>query len=107
MYSGFGLYISAVGIALVFASLLAIGLLIEVTKRLFRDGEEPTERDRRIAKAAAVAAVISFSESEKIYQASKVEGAGHWRAGLQCPATTWFGRVRPGMSRRGSVPDSR
>jgi len=80
MYSGFGLYISAVGIALVFASLLAIGLLIEVTKRLFRDGEEATERDRRLAKVAAATAVLTLTEGEWIYQASKAEGTGHWRA---------------------------
>jgi len=80
MYSGFGLYISAVGIALVFASLLAIGLLIEVTKRLFREREEPTEGDRRLSKVAAAAAVLMFSEGERIYPVSKAEGTGHWRA---------------------------
>jgi hypothetical protein len=80
MYTGFGLYISAVGIALVFASLLAIGLLIEVTKRLFREGEEPTKRDRRLAKVAAAAAVLMFSEGERIYPVSKANGTGHWRA---------------------------
>ncbi len=86
MYSGFGLYISAVGIALVFASLLAIGLLIEVTKRLFREGEEPTERDRRLAKVAAAAAVLMFSEGERIYPVSKAEGTGHWRAAAKIEA---------------------
>jgi NADH:ubiquinone oxidoreductase subunit 6 (subunit J) len=86
MYSGFGLYISAVGIALVFASLLAIGLLIEVTKRLFRDGEELTERDRRLAKVAAAVAVLMFSEGERIYPVSKAEGTGHWRAAAKIEA---------------------
>lgn len=86
MYSGFGLYISAVGIALVFASLLAIGLLIEVTKRLFREGEKPTERDRRLSKVAAVAAVLTFSEGERIYQEPKAEGTGHWRAAAKIEA---------------------
>ncbi len=86
MYSGFGLYISAVGIALVFASLLAIGLLIEVTKRLFREREEPTERDRRLSKVAAVAAVLTFSESERIYPVSKAEGTEHWRAAAKIEA---------------------
>ena len=86
MYSGFGLYISAVGIALVFASLLAIGLLIEVTKRLFREGEEPTERDRRLSKVAAAAAVLMFSEGERIYSVSKAEGTGHWRAAAKIEA---------------------
>jgi hypothetical protein len=80
MYSGFGLYISAVGIALVFASLLAIWLLIEVTKRLFPEGEEPKVMDRRLAKVAAVAAVFTVTEGEQIYLASKAEGTGHWRA---------------------------
>ena len=86
MYSGFGLYISAVGIALVFASLLAIGLLIEVTKRLFREGEEPEERDRRLSKVAAAAAVLMFSEGERIYPVSKAEGTGHWRAAAKIEA---------------------
>jgi hypothetical protein len=86
MYSGFGLYISAVGIALVFASLLAIGLLIEVTKRLFREREEPTERDRRLSKVAAAAAVLMFSEVERIYPVSKAEGTGHWRAAAKIEA---------------------
>lgn len=86
MYSGFGLYISAVGIALVFASLLAIGLLIEVTKRLFREGEEPTEKDGRLAKVAALAAVLTLTEGEQIYQVSKAEGTGHWRAAAKIEA---------------------
>lgn len=86
MYSGFGLYISAIGIALVFASLLAIGLLIEVTKRLFREGEEPAERGRRLAKVAAAAAVLMFSEGKRIYQVSKAEGTGHWRAAAKIEA---------------------
>jgi hypothetical protein len=86
MYSGFGLYISAVGIALVFASLLAIGLLVEVTKRLFREGEEPTEKDGRLAKVAAVAAVLTLTEGERIYQVSKAEGTGHWRVAAKIEA---------------------
>ncbi len=86
MYSGFGLYISAVGMALVFASLLAIGLLIEVTKRLFREGEEPTERDGRLAKVAAVAAVLTLTEGERIYPVSKANGTGHWRAAAKIEA---------------------
>jgi Na+-transporting methylmalonyl-CoA/oxaloacetate decarboxylase gamma subunit len=86
MYSGFGLYISAVGIALVFASLLAIGLLVEVTKRLFREGEEPTEKEGRLAKVAAVAAVLSLTEGERIYPVSKAEGTGHWRAAAKIEA---------------------
>jgi hypothetical protein len=86
MYSGFGLYISAVGIALVFASLMAIGLLIEVTKRLFHEGEESTERDRRLAKVAAVAAILTLTEGERIYPVSKAEGTGHWRAAAKIEA---------------------
>jgi hypothetical protein len=86
MYSEFGIYISAVGIALVFASLLAIGLLIEVTKRLFREGEEPVERDKRLAKVAAAAAVLMFSEGERIYPVSKANGTGHWRAAAKIEA---------------------
>lgn len=86
MYSGFGLYISAVGMALVFASLLAIGLLIEVTKRLFREGEEPTERDGRLAKVAAVAAVLKLTKGGRIYPVSKPEGTGHWRAAAKIEA---------------------
>ena len=80
MYSAFGLYLSAVGIALVFATLLAIGLLIEVTKRFLGDGDGPTEMDERLAKVAAAAAVMTLIEGEGIYQASKAEGTGHWRA---------------------------
>jgi hypothetical protein len=86
MYSGFGLYISAVGIALVFASLLAIGLLIEVTKRLFREGEEPTEKDGRLAKVAALAAVLTLTEGERIYPVSKVNGTGYWKAAAKIEA---------------------
>jgi Na+-transporting methylmalonyl-CoA/oxaloacetate decarboxylase gamma subunit len=86
MYSGFGLYISAVGIALVFASLLAIGLLIEVTKHLFREGEEPTERERRLAKVAAAAAVLTLTEGERIYPVSKANGPRHWRAAAKIEA---------------------
>ncbi|GAG25195.1 unnamed protein product, partial [marine sediment metagenome] len=44
MYSAFGLYLSAVGIALVFATLLAIGLLSEVTRRMFLKIEKPLDR---------------------------------------------------------------
>jgi Na+-transporting methylmalonyl-CoA/oxaloacetate decarboxylase gamma subunit len=86
MYSGFGLYISAVGIALVFASLLAIWLLIEVTKRLFHKREEPTERDRRLTKVAATAAVLTLTGGERIYPVSKANGTGHWRAAAKIEA---------------------
>ena len=86
MYSGFGLYISAVGIALVFASLLAIGLLIEVTKRLFREGENPKGRDRSLAKVAAAAAVLTLTEGEQIYPVSKANGTGHWKAAAKIEA---------------------
>ena len=86
MYSGFGLYISAVGIALVFTSLLAIWLLIVVTKRLFHEGEEPPERDGKLARVAAVAAALTFSDGERRAHIPKAEGAGHWRAAAKIEA---------------------
>jgi Na+-transporting methylmalonyl-CoA/oxaloacetate decarboxylase gamma subunit len=82
MYSAFGLYLSAVGIALVFATLLAIGLLSEVTRRMFLNMEEPLDRKVKPAKAAAIAAVLMLTGSEVTYRPSAIatEGDERWKA---------------------------
>ncbi len=82
MYSVFGLYLSAVGIALVFTTLLAIGLLSEVTRRMFLKTEEPLDRKVKPAKAAAIAAVLMLTESEATYRPSPIatEGDERWKA---------------------------
>lgn len=82
MYSAFGLYLSAVGITLVFATLLTIGLLSEVTRRMFLKMEEPLDRKVKPAKAAAIAAVLMLTESEATYRPSPIatEGDERWKA---------------------------
>ncbi len=55
----FGLYVTAIGVGLVFAALLAVAILSKVLTGVFKDEGEPVEEDGDERKVAAVAAVIA------------------------------------------------
>jgi Na+-transporting methylmalonyl-CoA/oxaloacetate decarboxylase gamma subunit len=88
MYSAFGLYLSVVGIALVFATLLAIGLLSEVTRRVFRIREETTDSEVKLAKVVATAAVLMLTESEPTQKVRPDPSKGDelWKAAARIEA---------------------
>lgn len=55
----YGLYISAIGVAVVFLTLMMVALSSEVMKRLFRV-KEPEEEGGKLMKVAALAAAQYF-----------------------------------------------
>lgn len=63
MSQAFGLYLTAVGAAIVFATLLLIALASEVTKRVF-SVEEPELRRGKLKKVAALAAIYHSMERD-------------------------------------------
>ena len=59
----YGLYISAIGVAVVFLTLMMVALSSEVMKRLFRV-KEPEEEGGKLMKVAALAAAQYFIEQD-------------------------------------------
>jgi hypothetical protein len=59
----YGIYISAVGVAIVFVSLLTIAVAGEVALRLFQ-GKTPMKPARNLLKVAAIAAAFYCVETE-------------------------------------------
>jgi hypothetical protein len=54
--------------------------MIEVSKRLFIEKKALTKKDIKLAKVAAIAAVLVSTKDNRIYQITKAEGTGRWRA---------------------------
>jgi Na+-transporting methylmalonyl-CoA/oxaloacetate decarboxylase gamma subunit len=75
----YGVYITAVGAAIVFAILISIALASEVIKRLFRF-EEPAGHKSRQMKVAALAAVCYYMGGEALPTPKRVvsEGRSNW-----------------------------
>ena len=59
MSTGFGLYVTAIGVGLVFLALLAVAILSKVLTGVFKVEEEPVGEEWDEGKIAAVAAVIT------------------------------------------------
>jgi hypothetical protein len=59
MSMDFGLYVTAIGVGLVFAALLAVAILSKVLIGVFEEKGEPVWEDGDEKKVAAVAAVIA------------------------------------------------
>ena len=77
---GFGFYVTAIGLGLVFAALLAVVILSKVLTGVFKDGGEPVEEDGN-EKIAAVAAVIaSMGEPPEYGSRATGEGSSRWEA---------------------------
>lgn len=80
MSQAFGLYLTAVGAAIVFATLLLIALASEVTKRVF-GVEEPELRRGKLKKVAALAAIYYNMERDaRTPKLVEIEGRSNWAA---------------------------
>jgi len=76
----FGLYVTAIGVGLVFVALLAVAILSKVLTGVFK--EEGDER-----KVAAVAAVIaSMGEHPESGRGTPMKGGSRWEAAARMEA---------------------
>ena len=77
----FGLYVTAIGVGLVFVALLAVAILSKVLTGVFKDEGEPVVEDGDERKVAAVAAVIaSMGEHPESGGGIPVKGDSRWEA---------------------------
>ncbi|MCW3990837.1 MAG: hypothetical protein NWE88_12275 [Candidatus Bathyarchaeota archaeon] len=77
----FGLYVTAIGVGLVFAALLAVAILSKVLTGFFKEEGEPVAEDGDERKVAAVAAVIaSMGEHPEYGRGTMREGSSRWEA---------------------------
>ncbi len=83
----YGVFISAIGLAVVFLTLMTIGLVSEVVKRLFRV-QEPEEEDGKLMKVAALAAAQYYigQEFRTSTRRSAWEGRSKWEAAARFEA---------------------
>ena len=77
----YGAYISAIGVAVVFLTLMTVALASEVLRRLFRV-QEPEEDGGKLMKVAALAAAHYFMEQDFRHSTKRVswEGRSNWAA---------------------------
>ena len=75
----YGVYITAVGVAIVFAILIAIALASEAVRRFFRI-EEPVGPESKLMKVAALAAAYYYMGGEATPSPKRVvsEGRSNW-----------------------------
>ncbi len=83
----FGLYVTAIGVGLVFAALLAVAILSKVLTGVFKVEGEPVGEEGGERKVAAVAAVIA-SIGEHPGSGSGITGKGvsRWEAAARMEA---------------------
>ena len=82
----FGLYVTAIGVSLVFAVLLAVAVLSKVLTGVFKDYGEPGEDDGK-EKIAAVAAVMALMVEYPGYgSGTTVKGISRWEAAARMEA---------------------
>lgn len=83
----FGLYVTAIGVGLVFAALLAVAILSKVLTGVFKDEGEPVGKDGDERKIAAVAAVIaSMGEHPESGGGTPMKGGSRWEAAARMEA---------------------
>ncbi len=83
----FGLYVTAIGVVLVFAALLAVAILSKVLTGVLEGGGEPAWEDGDERKIAAVAAVIaSMGEYPEYGSGTTREGSSRWEAAARMEA---------------------
>jgi hypothetical protein len=82
----FGLYVTAIGVGLVFAALLAVAILSKVLTGVFREeGESVAEEGNE--KIAAVAAVIaSMVEHPEYGSGTAGKGVSRWKSAARMEA---------------------
>jgi len=82
----FGLYVTAIGVGLVFAALLAVAILSKVLTGVFKGGGEPAGEGGN-EKVAAVAAVIaSMGERPEYGSGTTGKGVSRWEAAARMEA---------------------
>ena len=83
---GFGLYVTAIGVGLVFAVLLAVAILSKVLTGVFKAEGEPVGEDGE-EKIAAVAAVIaSMVEHPEYGSRTTRKGVSRWETSARMEA---------------------
>jgi len=82
----FGLYVTAIGVGLVFAALLAVAILSKVLTGVFKGGGEPVGEggDEKIAAVAAV--IASMGEPPGYGSGATVKGVSRWEAAARMEA---------------------
>ena len=84
---GFGLYVTAIGVGLVFAALLAVAILSKVLTGVFKEKGESVEENGDEGKIAAVAAVIaSMVEHPEYGSGTTGKGVSRWEAAARMEA---------------------
>ena len=82
----FGLYVTAIGVGLVFAALLAVAILSKVLTGVFKAEGEPVGEDGE-EKIAAVAAVIaSMGEHPEYESGTTGNDVSRWEAAARMEA---------------------
>ncbi len=84
---GFGLYVTAIGVGLVFAALLTVAILSKVLTGVFKEKGESVEENGDKGKIAAVAAVIaSMVEHPEYGSGTTGKGVSRWEAAARMEA---------------------
>ena len=81
MSMGFGLYVTAIGVGLVFAALLAVVILSKILTGVFKEGLDPVGDDTDGREIAAVAAVLASMTEHHDYGSTTIgEKGSRWEA---------------------------
>ena len=74
----FGLYVTAIGVGLVFVALLAVAVLSKVLTGVFKGEWEPDGEERKVAAVAAV--IASMGEHPESGGGITMKGGSRWEA---------------------------
>ena len=83
---GFGLYVTAIGVGLVFAVLLAVAILSKILTGVFKDVGEPVGDDGNEKIAAVAAVMASMVEHPEYGSGATGKGASRWEAAARMEA---------------------
>lgn len=81
----FGLYVTVIGVGLVFAALLAVAILSKVLTGVFKGEGEPVGEDGK-EKIAAIAAVIASMDENPESGVTPMKGGSRWEAAARMEA---------------------
>ncbi|UCH57402.1 MAG: hypothetical protein JSV18_00310 [Candidatus Bathyarchaeota archaeon] len=91
----FGLYLTALGVALVFLTLLAVAAFSELIRKVFPTKVVEEEGKAELVKVAATAAVLAFMESEGGSSSRRIEsGESRWEAAAKSEVMERLDRSR-------------
>jgi Na+-transporting methylmalonyl-CoA/oxaloacetate decarboxylase gamma subunit len=76
----FGLYITVIGVGLVFAALLAVAILSKVLTGLFKEEGKSVVEDGNEKTAAVAAVIASMVERPEYGSRTKGKGVSQWKA---------------------------